>query len=136
MMRCLLHSSGLGPEYLTYALRMAVYIKNRLQFKSLQLTPFQSFTGKKPDLSRLRIFGSRVRTRRPGRRPAKLDTHSDNGIFLSFGATDANAYFIDDASSYIRSAGYFAGLRSHTCLFYVFLMLLERTLNGGTRQIE
>ena len=102
MMRCLLHSSGLGPEYWTYALRMAVYIKNRLPHKSLQLTPFQSFTGKKPDLSRLRIFGSRVRARRPGRRPAKLDSHSDSGIFLSFGATDANVYFIDDASGTVK----------------------------------
>ena len=30
MMRCLLHSAGLGPEYWSYALIHAVYIKNRL----------------------------------------------------------------------------------------------------------
>ncbi len=102
MMRCLLHSASLGPEYWTYALVFAVHVKNRIPHRSLHMTPYQAFTGRKPDLSRLRIFGSRVRAKRPGRRPAKLDNHTDSGIFLGFGATDANAWFIDDATGLIK----------------------------------
>ena len=33
MMRCLLHSTNLGPEYWSYALIHATYIKNRLLFR-------------------------------------------------------------------------------------------------------
>jgi deoxyuridine 5'-triphosphate nucleotidohydrolase len=102
MMRCMLHSANLGPEYWTYALTQAVYIKNRIPHKSLNMTPFQAFTGRKPDLSRLRIFGSRVCSKRPGKRSAKLDLHTDNGVFLAHGATDANAYFLDDATATVK----------------------------------
>lgn len=102
MMRCMLHSANLGPEYWTYALSQAVHIKNHIPHKYLNMTPFQAFTGRKPDLSRLRIFGSRVRAKRPGKRSAKLDSHTDSGVFLSHGATDANVYFLDDASATIK----------------------------------
>ena len=102
MMRCLLHSSNLGPEYWTYALTMAVYIKNRIPHKSINKTPYEAFTGHKPDLSRMRIFGSRIRAKKPGRRPAKLDSHSESGIFLGFGATPSNGYYIDDKTGQVK----------------------------------
>ena len=78
MMRCMLHSANLGPEYWTYALSQAVYIKNRIPHKSLNMTPFQAITGRKLDLSHLRIFGSHIRAKRPGKRPAKFDSHTDS----------------------------------------------------------
>ena len=53
MMRCMLYLSKLGPEYWSYALAHAVYIKNRLCHASLNTTPFQAFTGKRPNLSPL-----------------------------------------------------------------------------------
>ena len=102
MMRCMLHSSELGPEYWSFALAHAVYIKNRLYHASLNTTPFQAFTGKRPNLSRLRIFGSRVYAKKTGDRPAKLDQHAAEGIFLSFSATDSNIYFIDDDSGRVK----------------------------------
>jgi dUTP pyrophosphatase len=81
---------------------MAVYVKNRIPHRSLNMTPYEAFTGHKPDLSRMRIFGSRIRAKKPGRRPAKLDSHSDSGIFLGFGATPSNGYFIDDATGQVK----------------------------------
>ena len=101
-MRCMLHSSGLGPEYWSHALTHAVYIKNRIPHRSLNMSPFQAFTGRKPDLSNLRIFGSRVYARKPGKRPAKLDHNTSNGIFLSHTATTGNVNFIDDKTSLIK----------------------------------
>ena len=98
----MLHSANLGPEYWTYALTQAVYIKNRIPHKSLNMTPFQAFMGHKPDLSRLRIFGSLICAKQLGKRSAKLNLYTDNGVFLAHGATDANAYILDDATATVK----------------------------------
>ena len=102
MMRCMLHSAELGPAYWSFALAHAVYIKNCLPHSTIKTTPFPAFTGKRPDLSRLRIFGSRVFARKTGNRPAKLDNHASEGTFLTFTATDANVYYIDDNTGLVK----------------------------------
>ena len=97
MMRCALYSADLGPEYWSYALRLSVYVKNRLPHKSIPTTPFQELTGTKADVSKLRIFGSRVCARIPGAdKLPKLDHKNTNGIFLGYTSTDNNIYFEDD----------------------------------------
>ena len=103
MMRCMLHGAGLGPEYWSHALTHAVYIKNRILHTTLNRTPYEAFTGRKPDLSDLRIFGSRVFARKPGKRPAKADHHTNKGVFLSCTATSGNVNFIDDATGLIMN---------------------------------
>ena len=60
MVQCALHSANLGPEYWSYALIHVVYIKNRLLHMSISQTPYEVFTGHKPDLNGIKIFGSRV----------------------------------------------------------------------------
>ena len=65
MMRCTLYSSDLGPEYWSYALRLAVYVKNKSPHNSIDIIPYQALTGKRADVSKLRIFGSRVCARIP-----------------------------------------------------------------------
>jgi hypothetical protein len=61
MMRAMLYGAGLGSEFWTYAIRHAVYLKNRLPHVSLNMTtPYEALNKTKPDLSRLRVFGSRV----------------------------------------------------------------------------
>ena len=104
MMRCLLHSSGLGPEFWSYALVMATYIKNRLYHHTIKCSPYEKFTGIKPDLTNLRIFGSRIYSKRPGRRPYKLDRHSDTGIFLGYTATNKNILYIDVETGRIKTS--------------------------------
>ena len=99
----MLHSSELGPQYWSFALAHAVYVKNRLYHSKLRMTPFQAFTGRRPDLSRLRIFGSRIYARDTGQRKAKLDHHTTEGIFVGFTATDRNVYYIDDATGSVRT---------------------------------
>ena len=53
MMQCLLHAADLGPEYWSFALIHAAYIKNRLPHTFINKTPFEAITGTKPDLSNL-----------------------------------------------------------------------------------
>jgi deoxyuridine 5'-triphosphate nucleotidohydrolase len=103
MMRCMLHSANVGPEYWSFALLHAVWIKNRIPHSSLKMSPFEAFTGKRPNLSNARIFGSRVYARKPGRSPAKLDNHTSEGTFLCFTATQKNVFYIDDSTGAVKT---------------------------------
>lgn len=103
MMRCLLHSAELGPEYWTYALQHAVYVRNRLPHHAINITPYEALTGTQPDLSGLRTFGSRIYARQPGRRKAKLNDNTSKGYFLGFTATTKNVLYIDEDSGRVKT---------------------------------
>ncbi len=95
-MRCLLYSAGLGSEYWSYALRHAVYLKNRLPHTSLNnTTPFELINGFKPDLSKLKVFGARVQIRNTGDRHMKLDRISEQGTFMTYKGTDKVMYVVN-----------------------------------------
>ena len=102
MMRCMLHSANLGPGYWSYALTHAVYILNRMPHSSINKSPYEAMTELKPDLTNLRIFGSRACAKKPGKRPYKLDTHAFNGIFLGYTATSKNVYIKDDKTNKVK----------------------------------
>ncbi len=104
MMRCMLHSAELGPEFWSYAIQHATYIRNRLPHHTTGKTPYEHFTGKLPDLSGLRIFGSRIYARKPGKRKAKLDDNSYKGFFIGFTATDKNVRYIDDDTGKVKTS--------------------------------
>ena len=107
MMRSMLVGAGLPSDYWSYAIRHAVYIKNRLPHRHLQdyRTPFQEYTGRIPDLSHLRVFGSRVTVGRPQGRRYKLDnTATTTGIFLGYTASNRNVWYKDDTTGLVKSA--------------------------------
>ena len=83
MVRTGLENAGLGPQFWSDALLHTVYIKNRLPHAAFnyKLTPYERLTGPTPDLSKLRVFDSRVVCRKPGKRSPKLTKYSYNGIF-------------------------------------------------------
>ena len=103
MVRSLLYSAGLGPKYWRSAFVHAVYIKNRLWHSSINTTPFELWTGKLPDLSHLQISGSLVSPRRNGARPAKLDKHTYDGIFLGYTSTCSNVQYVDIQAGCIKN---------------------------------
>ena len=104
MMRCLLHSAELGPEYWSFTLQHAVYIKNRLPHTAIMMTPFKFLTGIKPDLHNFKIFGSKVYSKKPGKQPFKLDHHTASGYFLGYTTTDKNIIYIDEQSGKVETA--------------------------------
>jgi len=104
MMRSLLHGARLGPEYWSWALLHAVYLKNHLPHRAIGTTPYQAYTGRKPDLHHLKIFGSPIVSRLPGQRPAKLDHHIAEGIFLGYTATSHNIYYRDKNTKKVKIA--------------------------------
>jgi dUTP pyrophosphatase len=106
MMQSLLHSANLGPEYWSWALLHAVYLKNRLPHRATNTTPYHAYTGQKPSIKKIRIFGCPIVARLPGKHPAKLDTHAKMGIFLGYTATEHNIYYQDCITKKIKIASH------------------------------
>ena len=101
--RALLYGASLPAKYWSAALTHAAYLHNRRVHHGTNSTPFELWYGRKPDLRRLRVFGSRVCVKRTGYRRAKLDRHDFTGIFIGYTATDANIRYIDLHSSIVKS---------------------------------
>ena len=80
--RCLLNESGLPRCMWTYAVRAAAYIKNRCINNRLNVTPFEAFTSKKPNLSKMEQFGSMCFAYVQQKK--KLDNRAEQGIFVGY----------------------------------------------------
>ena len=108
MVRTGLENSNLPLKYWSDALLHASFIKNRLPHSEFQFkhTPYEKLTGVTPDLSKLRVFGSRIVTRRPGRRTTKLSKHSYTGIFLRYAKTMKNIVYLDTVTNKIKTTTY------------------------------
>jgi hypothetical protein len=102
--RTLLFGSGLPAKYWSSALIHAVYLHNQLVHTVTRKTPFEVYFGAKPDLSSLKLFGSRVCVKRSGSRQSKLDHHDFKGIFLGYTATDQNIIYLDLDSGMVKSS--------------------------------
>ena len=106
MIRAMLSNAGLDSRFWSYAIRHAVFIKNRLPHSHHQflLSPFEAYTGRRPDLSNLKVFGAALRIRKPGRRKTKLSNHTYVGRFLEFVGTDKNVKYYDVRSERVKIA--------------------------------
>ena len=108
MVRTGLENSGLPTKYWSDALLHAAFVRNRLPHSHFhhKITPYEKLTGLKPDLTKLRIFGSRIVTRKPGRRNPKLSKHSYSGIFLRYAKTMKNIVYLDTTTNRIKTTTY------------------------------
>ena len=91
MGRCLLIEAKL-PEYLwTYAVLTASYICNRCYNVRLNKTPYEAFTGVKPSVQNMNIFGTVCYVYVQEKK--KLYPRSEKGLFLGYDKYSP-AYFI------------------------------------------
>ena len=82
MGRCLLLHSNLCNEFWPYAVMTAAYIRNRCFNNRLKPTAYFAISGKKPNLSFMRVFGSECYTYKQDKK--KLDPRCTKGIFLGY----------------------------------------------------
>ena len=101
--RTLLYGSGLPAKFWSAALVHAVYLHNRLVHSAINRTPYEAWYGRKPDVTHLKMFGSRVCVKRTGTRRCKLDRHDFTGIFLGYTATDQNITYLDLDSGIVKT---------------------------------
>ncbi len=82
MARCLLLEAKLPKSMWTYAVMAAAYIRNRCFNVRLGKTPYEAFTGSKPNLSNMHVFGSVCYAYVQNAK--KLDPRSKQGIFVGY----------------------------------------------------
>ena len=102
--RCLLYNAGLGPEFWSFALLHAVYLKNRQPHTTTNEVPLTAYSGQRPNAKRLKIFGCPIVVRNLGKRPYKLDLHTSAGTFLGYCATDKNIIYLGNVTNRFKTA--------------------------------
>ncbi|CAB0001583.1 unnamed protein product [Nesidiocoris tenuis] len=84
--RCMLADASLPKSYWAEAVNTAVYLNNRSPTKAVHdKTPFEAWTGNKPDLSHIRIFGCKAMAQVPRQKRKKWDPKSEEYIFVGYG---------------------------------------------------
>ena len=82
--RSLLHSKGIPCKLWAEAVNCAVYTLNRILSRTGNVTPYETWYGRKPDISHLRIFGSKMYIHIPDESRQKLDAKSFQCIFMGY----------------------------------------------------
>jgi len=86
MARSLLKAKNLPKQYLAEAVSYTVYLLNRCPTRSLQVvTPEEAWSGHKPSVTHLRVFGCVAYAKIPDARRSKLDDKSEKYIFVGYG---------------------------------------------------
>ena len=89
MARSMLKSKKLPKELWAEAVACAVYLSNRSPTRSVWgKTPQEAWSGRKPGISHLRVFGSIAHVHVPDEKRTKLDDKSESFIFIGY---DANS---------------------------------------------
>ena len=87
------------------ACNTAVYVQNHCSHRVIGMsTPEEAFTGKKPNISHLNIFGSSVYIHVTKDARKKLEPTAEVGIFLGYTETSHNyrVYFPDSQMTVMR----------------------------------
>ena len=95
--RALLISSSMPNRFWALALQAAVYLRNRSPTRTLTgMTPYEAFTGRRPSLSGLRVWGCLVYVHIPKqKRSGKLGPRSTPCIFVGY-SQQSKAYLVWD----------------------------------------
>ena len=72
-------------------MKTAAYIRNRCYVDRINKTPFEMFTGKKPDISNMHTFGTTCYAYIQN--PKKLEARSEEGVFIGYD-TRSPAYLV------------------------------------------
>jgi hypothetical protein len=81
----MIHDQDLPMCLWVEAIMITVYVQNRLSHSTLGLkTPEGMFTGKKPEVSHLKMFGCPVFIHIPKEKRNKLEPSGKKGIFVGY----------------------------------------------------
>ncbi|GJV32543.1 retrovirus-related pol polyprotein from transposon TNT 1-94 [Tanacetum coccineum] len=84
MIRSMISKSSLPKSLWIYALRTAVYLLNRVPSKLVKKTDFDLWTGRRPSLRRLHVWGCLTEVRVYNPQEKKLDSRTVSGYFIGY----------------------------------------------------
>ena len=101
LVRSMLHHKHLENKFWAEALSTACYIRNRVTTRGIPTTntPYELWKGVKPDLSLLRVFGSRCWYATPKHKVHKLDSRANDAIMMGY-AANTKAYRLWDTAKH------------------------------------
>lgn len=80
-MRSIMMQAGMQDNLWTFALKGAVYIRNRTGYPK---TPYEHFIGTKPNISNLRPIGCKAWVHVPKNHRSKLDSQSEEAVLVGY----------------------------------------------------
>ncbi|KAM1099314.1 hypothetical protein TB2_005809 [Malus domestica] len=99
MAKYMLHEKRMPYFLWAEAVHTFVYILNRCPTKALNnITPFEAYSGRKPGIAHLRVFGSLCYVHVPSEQRHKLEPKSLKGVFVGY-ATCEKGYRVFDPLS-------------------------------------
>ncbi|KAI5317658.1 hypothetical protein L3X38_037365 [Prunus dulcis] len=85
MAKAMLHEKNMPYFLWAKAVHTAVYLLNRSPTKALDnITPFEAYSGRKPGIGHLKVFGSLCFVYVPAETRQKLDAKSVKGVFVGY----------------------------------------------------
>ena len=102
MGRCMLLDKKLPKELWPYAVHTAVYTINRCLNSRVNKTPCEAWTGRRPNISNMRVFGCEYYTYTQHHK-AKLEERGRKGVFVSYNrSSPANLVYFPDIRKVIK----------------------------------
>ncbi|KAI5352997.1 hypothetical protein L3X38_005889 [Prunus dulcis] len=99
MAKCMMIEKGMPLELWAETVNTAVYVLNRSPTKALdKKTPFEAYSGRKPGLKHLKVFGSVCYAHVPNPQRQKLDSTSNRCVFLGYGSCEKGYRLYDIAT--------------------------------------
>ncbi|GKE42247.1 ribonuclease H-like domain, reverse transcriptase, RNA-dependent DNA polymerase [Tanacetum coccineum] len=81
--RCMMKATNMPQNFWAEAVRHAIYILNSVPTKVLEgITPYEAIKQKKPNLEKLKVFGSIAYVKLPSQHLTKLDDRSTKMVYL------------------------------------------------------
>ena len=81
----MMEAKSLPPKFSVRAIDYASYIQNRVPHKQLDcMTPFEAWSGHKPNVTHFRIFGSKAWARIPIEKRKALQAQSQECLFVGY----------------------------------------------------
>ena len=93
MVRSMISYANLPISFWGYALEITQYLMNLVPSKVISTTPKELWTGRKPSLGHVRIWGSPTHVLK--RDPSKLEARSEGGMFVSYPRGTKSYLFYD-----------------------------------------
>ena len=84
MVRSMVSNASLRISLWTYALKTAMYLQNMVPSKVVQKTPFELWTGRKPSIRHIHVWGCPAEIRYYNPHEKKLDARTINGYFIGY----------------------------------------------------
>ncbi len=97
--RCMMYNAGLDKKFWAEAVCTAVMIRNRSPTVAVDnMTPYECFYGKKPDVSHFKVFGCKAYMHVPKENRKKWDSKTKKCIFVGYSVTSKGYRLYDPVS--------------------------------------